>query len=689
MIIRNLALFLIAAIAPGLVHAAGSRNPLLPRPQKVRYADSGAFPLRGASITVANSPAAPEDSFAAAQLASGLRRASTSDAPARSSPTAAIVLRRTGAVDALPARDEPAGPQSRESYQLRITPSRVELSSPSSAGLFYGVQTLLQMVEGSGPSATLPAAEVDDWPSMAYRGLMVDMSHGPLPTEAEIQRQIDALARWKGNQYYFYSELSIEAKGQPIINPGARYSQDQVARIIRYARQRHVDVVPCLEFYGHLHDLFRLERFAGMSALPHGGEINPRNPAVQAFLDDYLNQMLALFPSPWFHIGLDEPWELERAGSAAAGGADPATLYIDHLKRMSETVSRAGKRALFWADVTSGAALFSRYPQMAGGLPKNVVAVPWHYDDEKDYTQILEPFSKVGVPQVVGTGIWAWDTLTPNWTVTFGNIDGFIRDGRKFGAIGIVNTNWSDDAQVLYRSTLPGIAYGAAAAWQSVPMARQTFFDEYSALTYSPEVAPLVAQALRAMAEAQNKLAAALGGELRFRLWDEPLVSERLARIAAHGAELHQGRLAAETAQEHLLNALSRHDDAYSLPSLLLEARLLDYAGMKFQFAAEIAEQYSKLGPSSTRADMSFWLGREAASRNHSRAADLMDTIGDLRDAYQRCWEAEYTPYRMRTALGRFDAELEYWRRFQTRVWELHRGYRNGAALPPLESLAR
>ena len=55
--------------------------------------------------------------------------------------------------------------------------------------------------------------EIRDWPSLAYRGTMVDMSHGPLPTEAEIKRQLDFLARWKANQYYLYSEASIELRG--------------------------------------------------------------------------------------------------------------------------------------------------------------------------------------------------------------------------------------------------------------------------------------------------------------------------------------------------------------------------------------------------------------------------------------------------------------------------------------------
>jgi len=66
-----------------------------------------------------------------------------------------------------------------------------------------------------------------------------------------------------------------------------------------------------------------------------------------------------------------------------------------------------------------------------------------------------------------------------------------------------------------------------------------------------------------------------------------------------------------------------------------------------------------------------------------------MDLITELKDLYKHEWEAEYTPYRLGSALGRFDAEYEYWRRFQARLWELRRGFRPGTPLPPLDSLRR
>jgi len=654
------------------------RHVLLPQPQRVQYGE-GQLALSGLSVVLSGMPA-PEDTFAAKLLSEGLTRRGASPG------SHTLRLVRSGPVDALPRDHEQPGPNSRESYHLRVTPDGGEVRAPSSAGLFYAVETLLQLVEGSGKRSALPTVEIDDWPSLAYRGVMFDLSHGPLPTEDEIKRQIDFLAQWKGNQYYFYSELSIELQGYLLINPAGRYSQDQVRRIIAYARERHVDVVPCLEFFGHLHDLFRIERYADLAALPHGGDLNPRNPEMQRMLEDWVGQMTALFPSPWFHIGLDEPWELEQAGKAS--GIDPGKLYLDHLNYMSGLVRRKGKRVLFWADVAEGASLFERYAQLAANLPEDVLPVNWYYRDLKDYAPVLDPLAKAQVPQLIATTVWGWETIVPDFRLTFADIDGFLGAGRKYGTPGIVNTNWADSAQVLYRMTMPGVAYGAIAAWQPGPIDGDHFFLDYSAAVYGDQMAGQVAKGLQALDAAQQALANALGREDMFRLWDDPFAAPTLARACAHVQDLRTARLRAEEAQECLLSAADEHPE--SLSSFLLGARLVDYAGMKFLYAAEISDIFAKLEATApSRVDLPLWLNREMVARNHSRAADLMDLITELRGLYKVEWEQEYTAYRLGAALGRFDAEYEYWRRFQSRIWEVWRAFREGEPLPALDSLRR
>jgi len=664
-----------------------AHRPLVPRPQQIQYGN-GRLALKGIAISFSSSPA-PEDRFAADELASALSEIIAKPVPVVSSRTAAggIVFYRTGAVDALPGPDDRPGPDSRESYTLSISGSRAEIRARSSAGFYYAVQTIRQLVEESAGESFLPEVVIHDWPALAYRGFMMDTSHGPLPTEDEIKRQINFLARWKANQYYLYSEANIELRGYPLINPGARYTESQIRRIIDYARERHVDIVPCLELYGHLHDVFRVERYADLAALPHGGEINPRDPRVQSMLHDWVEQLTALFTSPWFHVGMDEPWELEKAGSKAAGGVEPGKLYIEQLKNITALVRQFGKRPMFWADVNSGARIFVRYPELFGQLPKDVIAVPWHYHVEPDYSGFVAPFAREKVPEVFAPGIWCWDEITPDFIRTFENIDGFLADARKYGTMGMINTGWADASQVLYRTALPGMAYGAAAAWQREPMNRAHFFADYAASFYSAPVAAEVAPALEALAKAQQLMEEILGSETIFRLWDDPLTSERLERLAAHRESFRNVRLLAEDAEEHLARALSLEEDVYSIPSLVLGARMLDYAGMKYIYALEMASYFNTLSSHPSHADVQFYLGWESSARNHGRIMDLMDEISDLREVYRAAWLSEYTDHRLSSVMGRWNAEYEYWRRLQTRLWDVLHGFKDGDTLPTIEEL--
>lgn len=660
---------------------------LLPKPQKMTV-QSGSLPLAGLSI-VLPTPVAEEDRFAAKTLSDWLSQAAGAPVPVldRAGSGPSIRLMRSGAVDALPGTDDKPGPQSREAYQIKVTSQGAELRAASSAGLFYAAQTLRQLVPPAEGQNGIPAVEIEDWPSLAYRGLMMDTGHGALPTEQEIQRQLDFMARFKLNQYYFYAETNIELKGYPLVSYGARYSKDQIRRVVAYARERHIDVVPCLEFYGHLHDLFKLETYADLGVLRHGGEINPRNPKLQALMTDWLTQMSDLFPSPWFHAGLDEPWELERAGPQATGGVAPGTLFLDHLLFVTSTLKKLGKRPMYWADVSSGARLFTKYPELATKVPSDAIAVSWEYSDWKDFTPAIQPLVERKVPFMAGTGIWNWDDVSPNFQRTFGNIDGFVEQARKNGALGAVHTAWTDDAQAIYRSALPAFAYGGAAAWQAERVNRATFFDDYCRQQYPPAVRESVAKALQAMTEAEALFIEAIGGETMFRFWDDPLTATRLARLRKNRESIHRARLLAEQAQAELIEASSISDPTGTLRAMLLSARMLGYFGMRSLYAVEIEDQFVLAAKKNDRSDAQFYLGTQVAARNHGRLADLMDDITTLREEYRQAWLAENGSWRLGTALGRFDAEFERWRRLQARVWQALQEHRDGAPLPTLEQV--
>jgi hexosaminidase len=652
---------------------------ILPAPQQITYG-SGTLPLAGLPIRLPGAAAA-EELFAAQTLSACISRA-TGVYPAilqQADAKPSISLDRTGAADPLPVPGETPGPDSREAYKLSITTGGAEVRARSSAGIFYGVQTLCQMIEM--PGAALPQAQVTDWPAMAYRGTMVDMSEGPLLRVADIKRQIDLMARWKNNQYYFYNETSIALDGLPPAAPGARLTKSDVREIVAYARVRHIDVVPCLELYGHLHDLFRREQYSSLADFPHGVEFNPADPEVQKLIANWVEQYTELFPSPYVHVGFDETWQLQQA--AAKGAGEPAAVFLGQLNKVSGLFRQHGKTILAWADI------MVKIPDIVKQLPPGIIAVAWWYEPQPDpeYHRWLDPLIAKHVPYMVATGVNGWSEIAPDYTLSFENIDTFIAAARKSAGLGVMNTIWSDDVQMLKRPAWPGIAYGAAAAWQQQPMDRERFFATYAAREYPPASAPSVASALRKMADSETALQAVLGQDTMLALWGSPFAAKTLARSTVHAADLRRSRLLAEGAEEDWLRAVELGADAASARAYIVECRLLDYAGLKFQYGVEITQQWKLLGshPGSQRLGNDF--DNIVVSQQHGKLPDLMETITELKPQYEQAWLEEYTPYRLPAALGRWDAEYEYWRRLQSNLLQMLEAYTPAKGLPPFDSL--
>jgi hexosaminidase len=663
-------------------------SPLLPRPQKVRYG-SGSVPVRSLRVTFASTPN-EEDRFAADQLRSWMKAQAGLEVSIASNDSSGegalpVLLNREGQKDeplALPG--EQVGANSREAYDLAVTDKGVNIHARSSAGIFYGLQTLRQLLEGQSPQAALPVVEIRDWPALAFRGTMVDISHGPLPTAKEIERQIDFLARWKGNQYYIYSENSIELTGYPLLNPGdARLSKDDVRQIVAYGRQRHIDVIPNFDLYGHQHDLFRIEQYSEMSDQPHGTEFEARSPKIMPLMTDWVNQFTDLFPSPFVSIGFDETFQIEAATHATGAAAKPAELFVKQLTAVAELFQQRGKHVMAYDDI------IVKYPQTIPNLPPGLIAVAWYYTSEDPtYKRWLEPLIAHHIPHVVQPGIMSYDDIAPDFDTTFENIDTFLAAGRRSGALGLVNSVWADDAQLLFRMSLPGFAYGAAAPWQGIPMDRANFFSEYSRLLYPPAVAPDLASALSNMTVAETDIKKLLGEQSMFGLWEDPFFATYYKKLPEHREDLHQTRMHAEQAEVALLHAKSLGADPETVNSLLIGSELLDYAGEKFQTPLDLAAIWNKFG--STRPDAQRWWNEwesQVTHYDHSYATDLMDRITDLKPAYRAEWLEAYTPYRLGSALGRWDAEYQYWRGVHEKLRHFNESTHPGDPLPPLNDV--
>jgi hexosaminidase len=256
-----------------------------------------------------------------------------------------------------------------EGYELTITPERVTIHAPQPAGLFYGVQTLRQLLPPAVEyTATLPrpmrvpAGRVVDQPRFGWRGSMLDVSRHFLGVY-EVKRYLDLMALYKLNRLHLHLSddqgWRVEIRSWPNLarhggstqvggGPGGYYTQEQYADLVRYAQERFITIVPEIDMPGHTN-----AALASYPELNCDGVAPPLYTGIQVgfstlcvdreityrFVDDVVREISAMTPGPYFHIGGDEVEKLTDE------------QYRQFIERVEGIVRSHGRRMIGWTEV--------------------------------------------------------------------------------------------------------------------------------------------------------------------------------------------------------------------------------------------------------------------------------------------------------------------------------------------------
>ena len=306
----------------------------------------------------------------------------------------------------------PKTPQlpSPESYTLSVTSQRIEIRATSGAGLFYGMQTLLQLMQpASTGSYSVPSVEIEDTPRFAYRGLMLDVSRH-FSTKEFIKKQIDALAYYKINRLHLHltdaAGWRLEIKKYPLLTdfaawrtdptwkkwwnggrkylrydePGASggyYTQDDIREILEYARQHYITVIPEVEMPSHSEEVLAAYPQLSCSGEPYkNSDFCVGNEETFTFLENVLTEVMELFPSEYIHVGGDEAgksaWKTcpkcqKRMKDEHLANVDELQSYLIH--RIEKFLNNHGRRLLGWDEI------------LQGGIAPNATVMSWRGEE--------------------------------------------------------------------------------------------------------------------------------------------------------------------------------------------------------------------------------------------------------------------------------------------------------------------
>jgi len=314
---------------------------------------------------------------------------------------------------------DPSSDISAEGYRLEVTTNQILLTSGDEPGIFYGLQSLRQMlpadIEASGSTvngATIQNAVLIDVPRFGWRGMHLDVSRHFFPLEF-VKQYIDMLALHKMNTFHWhltddmgwrleiktYPELTeicawrVDREHEPWrewspIQPGEKatyggfYTQEEVKEVIAYAAERQIQVIPEIEMPGHSSELFAAfpelscegEYFAVRpgSYWPNEKILCGGNDSVFIFLQNVIDEVVELFPSKYIHIGGDEAhkkkWEACpkcQARIKAENLADEHELQSWFIHKMEAYINAKGKVIIGWDEI------------LEGGLAPNATVMSW------------------------------------------------------------------------------------------------------------------------------------------------------------------------------------------------------------------------------------------------------------------------------------------------------------------------
>ncbi|HLO33555.1 MAG TPA: beta-N-acetylhexosaminidase [Anaerolineales bacterium] len=250
-----------------------------------------------------------------------------------------------------------------EGYDLAITTDLIQLSANCPAGLFYGVQTLRQLLptDQSEP-AILPAVSIQDIPRFAWRGAMLDVARHFFEVEA-VKRYIDLISHYKMNRLHLHltddQGWRIEIKSWPRLTgvgsttqvgggSGGYYTQQQYKEIVDYGRRRYMTIVPEVDTPGHTNAaLASYPELNGSGETPvlfEGTQVGFSTLCIDKeityqFLEDVIRELARLTPTPYIHIGGDEAL------------STPEEDYKKFIRRIQEIVIANGKRTIGWGEI--------------------------------------------------------------------------------------------------------------------------------------------------------------------------------------------------------------------------------------------------------------------------------------------------------------------------------------------------
>jgi hypothetical protein len=673
-----LAMVSFVALAYGQAPGKSNRVSIIPQPRELTSTGQIFRLDRKAHLTMAD-PRSVDDQFAANDFIDDVKQTAgvtLKRSRSRGNKTILVGLLSLPVIQSALKAHQVSMPATldEEGYVLSVTDNYVVVGGATSAAVFYGLQTLKQLVRGSAGDAYIQGVRIIDWPAMRWRGVSDDISRGPVPTVDYIKRQLRTFAAYKLNMHSFYMEHVFSSKAHPLIGPeGGSLTPDEIRELVAYARSYHIELVPEQQTFGHLHKALKYEKYNSLAETPYGDVLSPQQEGTYKLIGDWYRELNGLFPGKFFHIGQDETFELgEGQSREAARLKGVGAVYFEHLSRVRDLLKQYDRKLIFWGDIALN------HPDLIGNIPKEMIVANWVYDPKDDYTDRIKPFKDAGLEQFVCPGVWGWNQIFPNVDASSKNIINFVRDGQTAGATGMLNTTWDDDGESLFEMTWYGIVLGAAASWQRQAVDQEQFDADFDWAFFRNDGDQFI-RVIHALGSVNTVMGFGTSDDA---FWRDPFTTSYQNAARANAEKIRRMRLQVEGAEETLLQNRQRaRRNSAMISSMLFAARRFDHLGRRAQTVEKLSREYwdayLNLGDRAKVRRL-----RRYASPIYNQLREMAEELAELKTAYRQQWLAENRPYWLESIVARYDQAIAIWLSKSREVEKAMRAHEATSILP-------
>ena len=339
---------------------------------------------------------------------------------------------------------------STQSYTMIICESNILLQSTTLQGLFYSIMTLKQLLRQYGTQ--LPNMEIIDQPDLCIRGIMLDISRDKIPNMTTLFELIERFAELKINHLQMYTEHTFAYSQHPKVWQNASpLTGEEVMTLTQYCKQHFIDLVPNQNCFGHLHKWLSLPEYNHLAECPNGFKwpwgdhslepfsLNPTLGESLTLIQELLSELVPHFQSQYCNVGCDETFDLGQCHSKAQCLTQgKGVVYLDYLLKVHQIVQSMGKTMMCWGDI------LLEYPELVSQLPTDVHVLEWGYEANHPFDEHGKLFAESGLTYLVCPGTSAWNSLSGRTKNCLQNIQNAVASARKYGAKGMLLTDWGD-----------------------------------------------------------------------------------------------------------------------------------------------------------------------------------------------------------------------------------------------------